>query len=1820
MEAPLDALAGPVVQHRGFDDVDGQRTAIYDGVINAVQKKFPLQNATHRLEVSNLKYDDYNPTKADEKKAILSDGRMHRPLRGTVSLYDNVTNQKLDEQHTVLAHVPHLTNRGTFILNGSSWLVRNQARLRPGVYVRQQKSGGTEAHFNVKNGRGYRLELEPESGLFKLSAGQSTTRLYPLLRSLGATDDAIKEAWGEELFKKNYRAPGKNDLHDLRKVVSKFGKDGLEIHDDTAAQVLTELIGKSEVDEDTSELTLGERIKNLSPQVWLKATKKVLGVARGEQTEDNRDSQSFQSIHSAEDFFAERIHKDRVRNLNKVLWKASKEGKLTSLKPGALTPNLHGLFNGTGLAATPEETNPMEVADLRYGITRMGEGGISDTSAVSRDARGVQPSYAGLIDPVRAPESLKIGLDLRAAGGAFKGSDNQLYAQVRNVKTGIIEKVPSRTLESAPMAFPGELGRPGKRVRAIVGSEIKYVDRKDIKYELPSGSDMLSPVTQMVPFPQTMKGARLAMASRMTAQALPVTNAEAPYVQGATQDGLSMHDKYAAAVGAVKSTDTGRVISVTPDAIIVQTATGEKKSYETYNNLPGARKTVLHNTAMVKPGDMVRPGQLLAKSNYTDDKGLVAIGKNLRVGYLPAHGATHEDGVVISESAAKKMTSEQAYQMELDLDGIKSTKKADFTAIYGPKFTKDQFANIDDDGVIKVGTKVKSGDPLVLGIGNKQPRALGAIMKSERSPVSDKTVTWEHEAEGEVVDIKRTKAGVSVVVKSITPTKLGDKFCYSADHEVLTTVGWVPVAELTVEHSIASRTPSGDLEYVNPTTIHEYEHEGKMYSLETTQVSLLVTDNHKLLVSMGHHDTEPEDFELVEAKDVAGRNFKMSAAVTPKSGVAPAKFKFPSYTAKAGQSGNGTRLWEGAELEIEAFAWLLGAWLSEGNCVWDENKGSYGIELTQKKPEGVAELRARIAKYGYNFKICQDGKFRWLSKSMALFFKELQKGPETGRHCYNKRIPSWVFEWPAELLQVLFDALMWGDGSRGKTADIYTTTSVKLAGDIQRLALHLGFAATVRTTPARLGRTPTSEVCWCHERYDVVMRYTKVCPEINHSHAKTQGGQTEQWVDFNGPVYCPELPRNHTIYVRRNGKPIWCGNSMRWGNKGVVSDILPDGQMPHDEQGRPLEVLLNPVGVTSRTNPGVLVEALLGKIAEKTGKPYIVPAFAHDNATEYALAEAQKHGVSELETLTDSTGRKIPNIFTGNLYTMKLHHLAESKMSARDTATYDNYGSPAKGGYQGSKRISMLDIGALLSSGATNFLKDAKLVRGQRNDDYWRAVKTGTEPMAPTKTFANDHFKALLKSAGVNIKEEGTKQRLSPMLDKDVNELAQHEIENSDTFDFTTMKPVPGGLFDIAKTGGADGNRFAKITLPTKIPHPLFFEPIARVLGLTLKGMEGVLSGKEELYGKTGPEAIEKALAGINIDHEMIRHRNEVRSGSASKRDAAVRALGFLQGFKTMGINPSDLMISKIPVIPPKFRPIARTPTSDVTHDLNYLYHDLMEAKKNYSKTDETLGDAGQQYLTMYKAAKAIVGTGEPINPKHQEQELRGLLGFAIGVGESPKGATYQRRVMGTSLDTVGRSVITVDPSLKMDEISMPKQMAWDTFRPYIIRRLVRNGNSASDAVMAVKNQTKAAQIALEAEMKERPVVYNRAPALHRYAYVGGYAKLNNSNSIHVNNAVLSGLGADQDGDTINIHIPSGKDAVQDIHDKLMPSKNLWHSGTFDVHHDPKQDYVAGLYLATQRDDSRPVKEFATEDEAIKAYARGEISARDPVRILSSPK
>ena len=269
--------------------------------------------------------------------------------------------------------------------------------------------------------------------------------------------------------------------------------------------------------------------------------------------------------------------------------------------------------------------------------------------------------------------------------------------------------------------------------------------------------------------------------------------------------------------------------------------------------------------------------------------------------------------------------------------------------------------------------------------------------------------------------------------------------------------------------------------------------------------------------------------------------------------------------------------------------------------------------------------------------------------------------------------------------------------------------------------------------------------------------------------------------------------------------------------------------MPVDSNGEPYEMLLNPMVVQSRVAPNQLKELRLGKIAKKLGKPYILPAEPPQEGWKaFVENELAKHGISGEETIRDpETGKLIESQGDGYMYFSPFHHLAEKKISARSTGGYTQDRQPSKGGPTGAKRVGGLDVRALLSHGATEVLKDSHTIRGNRNEDYWTALKLGRPLPTPEVPFTYKKFINLMKAGGVGILEKDQTQKLYSLTDDDITRLSSGEITSGETVDSKTLKPKKGGLFDESLTGGLTGGRWGHITLSQPVPNPIIMQTIS---------------------------------------------------------------------------------------------------------------------------------------------------------------------------------------------------------------------------------------------------------------------------------------------------------------------------------------------------------------------------------------------------------
>lgn len=366
----------------------------------------------------------------------------------------------------------------------------------------------------------------------------------------------------------------------------------------------------------------------------------------------------------------------------------------------------------------------------------------------------------------------------------------------------------------------------------------------------------------------------------------------------------------------------------------------------------------------------------------------------------------------------------------------------------------------------------------------------------------------------------------------------------------------------------------------------------------------------------------------------------------------------------------------------------------------------------------------------------------------------------------------------------------------------------------------------------------------------------------------------------------------------------------------------------------------------------------------------------------------------------------------------------------------------------------------------------------------------------------------------------------------------------------------------------------------------------------------------------SGPRAIEHALGKLDITGLETEYRNVVKSGLKSKRPKAVKALNVIEGLKRNNMEPKNLLIQQVPVIPPAFRPFSVVGDTFAPGPANELYRDLFKYRDAYDETYKLLGERGSRdaRLDLYDSVKALYGFGDPIAPKTKQ---RGVSGFLKQVtGTSPKFSFFQNKLIGKPQDSVSRGTISIDPELSMDEIGVPENMAWTMYADYVQRRLVRAGMSPRDAVKEVANRSQQAKNALTKELEERPVIYSRSPSWHKFNIIAGRPKLIEGDTIRVNPMITTGMNADFDGDAMNLHVPSMPEAVKEAWEKLMPSKMLFSIRDQNrVVPNLKHELILGLYTA----DKRPSKNkfvFRSESDAIRAIKAGEVKLSDDIEIL----
>lgn len=1236
--------------------------------------------------------------------------------------------------------------------------------------------------------------------------------------------------------------------------------------------------------------------------------------------------------------------------------------------------------------------------------------------------------------------------------------------------------------------------------KGIKNNRLDIIEEPD--YILEKSDSLFSPIGNALPMIFNVQAPRSLYGAKFFEQTLPLAEREAPLVRNLNLDtGRSWDFELGESMGAIRAPDNGVVDKVDEDSITIKTEGGEIKTIDLYNKYPFNRYTMISNKPLIKEGDKFQAGQTLASSNFTDDEGRMAIGVNARIAVTPFKGHSMDDAIVISESFAKRLTSEHANTIDLEKDVDAKVGKGHYISLFPKKFTRDQLEKVGEDGVVLPGTILNPGDPVQLSTRPKTFRSdsadIGKLSRSARFTRKDSAQIWEGHHPAEVIDVVTSRKGDHrILVSYKAPAEPGDKLslrngqkatiskilsddqvprsedgrpvevimnqlglpCFDELTEMLTTRGWLPVSEVSLSDKVATlNQDTFRVEFQSPDKVIHAPYTGKMYSYCSDRLDMCVTPHHRQFSASSKSDGK---FELLEAEKIFGE---------PRQYLKAADWfgKDPGTVVARG-------LGESHIFMSVHWAQFVGWFLSRG-CVCetpsDGPKGSEKGVLFSCSGEEYADTRDRI----YS-----------LMSAMGLHYIEGPGDIFVGDACLaacikifggekDRYIPREVLDMPPSLLRVFLDALT--EGEEGP----FVTPSRRLADDVQEAATKIGIASDVTREELNGGEV----------LYRVEMIEESPSAWANDP-SSDQGA--ERWVDYDGLVHCVTVP-NDIVFVRRNGKAVFSGNS--------------------------------------RVNASSYFELMLGKVAEKTGKAITLPAHlpGGQSMEEFVTKNLEKAGVDPYEVIIDPQTNKPlgQKIAVGNGHVLKLHHQAGKKLRHRGQGGYDINRMPLKGGGDGggAQRLSGLEMSVLESSGARGVKKESILLRGEMRSDYWRAMRENRALPKLDRPFVWDKFLALLNGSGVNTKDLGKgRLRLTPLTDRDLDEKEAVEIQNGKIVNMRTWEPEAGGLFDPLLSRQ---QRWGKITLPVPMVNPAYENQVRNLLGLTQKELDSLLEEPSEK--RASIEDLRQRLRDLDLDKMREEALAEIRSGKKTRRQKAVKKLRAIEGLKRAGVSPEDLIISKVPVIPPGFRPYTVSGDTFLPGDANELYSDLIKSKQIYEESVSELGKEGSSEMADYlrKSVRAVYGYEDSPNPKIRGRGVSGF--FKKVVGGNPKTSFVQNKLISKPQDHVGRGVISPDPSLGMDELAIPADMAWDIFRDPLERRLASQGIPRLRRLQLIKDRHPIADQNLREEMRTRPVVYSRAPAWHKQNVISGYAKMSEGDNIMISPLVTAGLAGDFDGD-----------------------------------------------------------------------------------------
>jgi DNA-directed RNA polymerase subunit beta' len=371
-----------------------------------------------------------------------------------------------------------------------------------------------------------------------------------------------------------------------------------------------------------------------------------------------------------------------------------------------------------------------------------------------------------------------------------------------------------------------------------------------------------------------------------------------------------------------------------------------------------------------------------------------------------------------------------------------------------------------------------------------------------------------------------------------------------------------------------------------------------------------------------------------------------------------------------------------------------------------------------------------------------------------------------------------------------------------------------------------------------------------------------------------------------------------------------------------------------------------------------------------------------------------------------------------------------------------------------------------------------------------------------------------------------------------------------------------------------------------------------------------------------GAEALLEILQKLDLDKLAANLREEVRKSTGQKHIKATKRLRVIEGMRSSGISAAWLILKVLPVLPPDLRPMVQLPGGRfATSDLNDLYRRVINRNNRLNR----LINLGAPEIILRNEKRMLQEAVDSLIDASSRTSRRGgaatthVLRSLSDMLRGKQGR-FRQNLLGKRVDYSGRSVIVIGPKLGLDQVGLPKEMALEMFKPFVLREMIARGLASN--VKGAKNvlELRPAEVwdILEEIIEGHPILINRAPTLHRLGIQAFFPILVDGNAIAIHPCICAGFNADFDGDQMAVHVPLSAKAQEEAKQLMMAKENIFGPANAQPITVPNREMALGCYYLTFIEDSpekKDLKFFAIADDAVRAYALGKIGVQEKIQV-----